>query len=62
MACFTMQAEVEGYDDAYHPELMTFMDFRRHHSGVHDGMAHELTVRQTCVGCMCTIRAGCVCQ
>lgn len=33
---YGIEAEVEGYDDAYSPDLMTFMDFRRHHTGLWD--------------------------
>lgn len=33
---YGIEAEVEGYADAYSPDLMTFMDFRRHHTGLWD--------------------------
>ncbi|KAG2438618.1 hypothetical protein HXX76_005167 [Chlamydomonas incerta] len=36
---YGIEAEVEGYDAAYPGDLMTFMDFRRHHTGLHDGTA-----------------------
>ena len=31
---YGIEAEVEGYDDAYDASSMLFMDFRRHHTGV----------------------------
>ena len=34
-----MEAEVEGYDSAYDPQAMLFMDNRRHHSGLYPGTA-----------------------
>jgi hypothetical protein len=33
---YGIEAEVEGYGDAYDPQAMLFMDFRRHHTGVWD--------------------------
>lgn len=36
---YGIEAEVEGYDDAYDPASMLFMDFRRHHSGINQGTA-----------------------
>lgn len=39
---YGIEAEVEGYPDGYPADLMLFMDFRRHHTGVNDGMAHRL--------------------
>lgn len=30
---YGLEATVEGYEDAYDPASMLFMDFRRHHSG-----------------------------
>lgn len=39
---YGIEAEVEGYEGAYPPGLMTFMDFRRHHSGVWEGTAQRL--------------------
>jgi hypothetical protein len=36
---YGIEAEVEGYDEAYDPHAMLFMDFRRHHSGVWEGTA-----------------------
>ena len=38
---YGIEAEVEGYPEAYDPKHMLFMDFRRHHSGVWD--ARKLT-------------------
>ena len=35
---------MEGYEGAYSPDLITFMDFRRHHSGVWEDAAQNLTV------------------
>ena len=31
---YGIEAEVEGYGDAYDESSMLFMDFRRHHTGV----------------------------
>jgi len=31
---YGIEAEVEGYNEAYDPKSMLFMDFRRHHSGL----------------------------
>lgn len=47
---YGIEAEVEGYPEAYNPELMLFMDFRRHHSGIWENTAQRLKVRsrQTC--------------
>eukprot|EP00878_Enallax_costatus_P003937 GHUV01004158.1.p1 GENE.GHUV01004158.1~~GHUV01004158.1.p1 ORF type:complete len:394 (+),score=37.38 GHUV01004158.1:262-1443(+) len=39
---YGIEAEVEGYSEAYDPDLMLFMDFRRHHSGLWDGAARYL--------------------
>lgn len=39
---YGIEAEVVGYTDSYDPNLMTFMDFRRHHSGLWGGMAPKL--------------------
>ena len=36
---YGIEAEVEGYEDAYDAESMLFMDFRRHHSGISQGTA-----------------------
>lgn len=41
---YGIEAEVEGYAEGYNPELMLFMDFRRHHSGVFPGAAPRLQV------------------
>ena len=41
---YGIEAEVEGYEGAYSPDLITFMDFRRHHSGVWEDAAQNLTV------------------
>ena len=38
---YGIEAEVEGYDQAYDPESMLFMDFRRHHTGLWDGGARR---------------------
>ncbi|KAG2502103.1 hypothetical protein HYH03_000595 [Edaphochlamys debaryana] len=39
---YGIEAEVEGYGDAYPKDLMLFMDFRRHHTGLHDNSAQRL--------------------
>lgn len=31
---YGIEAEVEGYEEAYDAASMLFMDFRRHHTGV----------------------------
>ena len=31
---YGIEAEVEGYGAAFDPHAMTFMDFRRHHTGL----------------------------
>ncbi len=31
---YGIEAEVDGYDAAFDPHAMTFMDFRRHHTGL----------------------------
>ena len=31
---YGIEADVEGYETAYHPDHMLFMDYRRHHSGL----------------------------
>lgn len=36
---YGIEAEVEGYSEAYDPSTMLFMDFRRHHTGLYDGTA-----------------------
>ncbi|GIL85682.1 hypothetical protein Vretimale_13250 [Volvox reticuliferus] len=36
---YGIEAEVEGYDRAYPSDLMLFMDFRRHHTGLYDATA-----------------------
>lgn len=36
---YGIEAEVAGYDGAFDPETMLFMDFRRHHSGLYPGSA-----------------------
>ena len=41
---YGIEAEVEGYASAYAPDLITFMDFRRHHSGVWETSAQALQV------------------
>lgn len=41
---YGIEAEVEGYDDAYPKGDMLFMDFRRHHTGLYDGTAPRLKV------------------
>ena len=45
---YGIEAEVEGYGGAYDPSLMLFMDFRRHHTGLHDETALKLRAR--CLG------------
>jgi lycopene epsilon-cyclase len=39
---YGIEAEVEGYNDAYDSASMLFMDYRRHHSGLWDGAARYL--------------------
>lgn len=39
---YGIEAEVEGYSASYDPSSMLFMDFRRHHTGLHDGAAPRL--------------------
>lgn len=39
---YGIEAEVEGYDGAYPKDLMLFMDFRRHHTGLYDTTAMGL--------------------
>ncbi|GBF93614.1 chloroplast lycopene epsilon-cyclase precursor [Raphidocelis subcapitata] len=39
---YGIEAEVEGYSDAYDPKAMLFMDYRRHHTGVWEGSAQRL--------------------
>ena len=41
---YGIEADVEGYESAYSPDLITFMDFRRHHSGVWNSAAQQLIV------------------
>ncbi len=43
---YGIEAEVEGYDGAYPKDLMLFMDFRRHHTGLYDTTATGLQVRR----------------
>jgi lycopene epsilon-cyclase len=38
---YGIEAEIEGYTDAYDPNAMLFMDFRRHHSGLYPGTAQR---------------------
>ncbi|KAL4551185.1 hypothetical protein Ndes2526B_g05490 [Nannochloris sp. 'desiccata'] len=38
---YGIEAEIEGYTDAYDPNSMLFMDFRRHHSGLYPGTARR---------------------
>jgi len=38
---YGIEAEIEGYTDAYDPNSMLFMDFRRHHSGLYPGTAQR---------------------
>ena len=42
---YGIEAEVEGYEDAYDPDSMLFMDFRRHHSGIGQGTAQRSAIR-----------------
>ena len=37
---YGIEAEVEGYSQAYDAASMLFMDFRRHHSGLWENSAH----------------------
>jgi hypothetical protein len=39
---YGIEADVEGYNDAYDSSSMLFMDYRRHHSGLWDGAARHL--------------------
>jgi len=39
---YGIEAEVEGYDQAYDADLMVFMDYRRHHTGLWSGGARSL--------------------
>ncbi|GLC71022.1 hypothetical protein PLESTF_001061800 [Pleodorina starrii] len=41
---YGIEAEVEGYDGAYPTDLMLFMDFRRHHTGLYDATAPNVQV------------------
>lgn len=34
---YGIEADVEGYENAYNPDKMIFMDFRRHHTGERHG-------------------------
>jgi len=38
---YGIEAEIEGYADAFDPNAMLFMDFRRHHSGLYPGTAQS---------------------
>ena len=40
---YGVEADVEGYDDAYDPKAMLFMDYRRHHTGLWEGGAKRLS-------------------
>ncbi len=59
---YGIEAEVEGYPEAYNSELMLFMDFRRHHSGIWESTAKRLKVRsrQTCAAAVCQARERCL--
>jgi len=39
---YGIEAEVEGYESAWAGDIMTFMDFRRHHTGLWDETAQGL--------------------
>lgn len=39
---YGIEAEVQGYHEAYDSSSMLFMDYRRHHSGLWDGAARHL--------------------
>jgi lycopene epsilon-cyclase len=47
---YGIEAEVEGYNDAYDSASMLFMDYRRHHSGLWDGAARHLEPGGFCNG------------
>eukprot|EP00887_Chlorella_sp_A99_P002802 scaffold6.g2802.t1 len=47
---YGIEAEVEGYDAVYDPQAMLFMDFRRHHTGLHGGAARRLVPEQHPLG------------
>ena len=36
---YGIEADVSGYEDAFDPDSMLFMDFRRHHTGLYPGTA-----------------------
>lgn len=36
---YGIEAEVEGYEDAFDADSMLFMDYRRHHTGLWPGTA-----------------------
>lgn len=38
---YGIEATVSGYEDVYDLSKMLFMDYRRHHSGIYEGMALE---------------------
>lgn len=38
---YGIEAEVEGYGDAFDPGAMLFMDYRRHHTGLYPGTARR---------------------
>lgn len=42
---YGIEAEVEGYEGAYPTDLMLFMDFRRHHTGLFDATASNVEVQ-----------------
>lgn len=41
---YGIEAEVEGYEDKFPENLMVFMDYRRHHTGLWNHTAHKLKV------------------
>ena len=65
---YGIEAEVEGYANAYSPDLITFMDFRRHHSGVWEDAGLKLTVSSTSgrggedAGLNLTVSEGPICE
>lgn len=58
----TQHNQVEGYPDAYNPELMLFMDYRRHHTGLWNGGARLLEQGRCLVfGACCLVPLFCCC-
>lgn len=44
---YGIEAEVEGYENQFPKDLMVFMDYRRHHTGLWNSTAHKLQVFMT---------------